>query len=84
MWDSTTTVAADVYILYISDTLTNSSRGLTPRPAHTNLSVRFPTMKYDGDYVEKHDVGPSLFTLLQLEVLTEGVRTRWCDQPLEL
>ena len=30
----------------------------------------------------KIDVGPPLFTLLQPEISTDGVRIGWCDQPL--
>ena len=28
------------------------------------------------------DVGPPLFTLLKLEMPTDGARSGWCDQPL--
>ena len=53
----------------------NSGRTSTTAsgPDHTNLSVRF-NPEIDGDYVWEIDVGPPLFTLLQLKILTEGVR----------
>ena len=42
-----------------------------------------PTFReIDGDSVEKEILVPSLFTLLQPKMPTDGVRTDRCDQPL--
>ena len=48
---------------------------------HTKISVRFRLWNCWGLCWEI-DVGPSLFTSLQLKMPTNGVRTDRCDQPL--
>ena len=53
--------------------------------AHALITPNFPSgssCEIVGDYVEKINVGPPLFTLLQPKMPTDGVRTDWCDQPL--
>jgi hypothetical protein len=40
-------------------------------PGHTKLSVRL---------VSEIDVGPTFFTLLQLEMMTDDARSSWYDQ----
>ena len=49
----------------------------------TKKFVQFWAMNYWGLCWEIDD-GPSLYTLLQLETLTDGVRSGWCDKPLNL
>ena len=48
---------------------------------HTNLSIQFRPWNCWG-LRWGIDVGPPLFTLWQPGILTDGVRTGWCDQPL--
>ena len=50
-------------------------------PDHTKLSVQFQPWNRWW-LCSEIDVGPPLFTLLQLEMLTDGAWTSRCDQPL--
>ena len=50
-------------------------------PDHTKLFVRSQPWDCSG-LCQEMDVDPPLFTLLQLEMLTDGVGTGWRDQSL--
>ena len=52
-------------------------------PDHTKLSGRFQLRNCWG-LCSKIEVGPPLFTLLQPEMLIDGVISDWCDQPLRV
>ena len=52
-------------------------------PITPNLSFGF-SREIIGDLCWEIDVGPPLFTFLQPEVLTDGTKNGWCDQPLNL
>ena len=49
-------------------------------PDHTKLSFRFQSWNCWG-LCSNIDVGPPLFTLLQLEMPTDGARSDRCDEP---
>ena len=53
-------------------------------PDHTKNFRPVPAVKLLGIMLRKIDVGPPLFTLLQLEMSKDGVRTGPCDRPLML
>ena len=52
-------------------------------PDHTKLFIRFQLWNCWG-LCSEVDVCSSLFTLLQLEMPTDGTRSGWCDQPLTI
>ena len=52
-------------------------------PDHTKLSVQFQPRNCWG-LCWGIDVGPTLFILLQLEMLTDAAISGWCDRPLSL
>ena len=49
-------------------------------PGYTKLSIWFQPWNWWG-LCSEVDVGPPLSTLLQLEMLTYGAKSGWCDQP---
>ena len=65
--------------------MSNKSSNLQARSCsdHTKLSVSFEPWNWWGLYWEI-DGGPSLFTLLKLEMPRDGVWTSRCDQPLNV
>jgi len=52
-----------------------------------SITPNFPSTsnrEITGDYIEKHYIGPPLFTLLQPKMMTDVIISGWCDQPLTL
>ena len=49
------------------------------------VTPNFPygsSREIDGNYIQKINIGPPLFTLLQPKMLMDDVRIGWCDEPL--